>query len=105
LLKKWYEARRIGHIKDKINISLLFSGNILLITLDLFTTKLALTRPYTYEALPFGNNPYLEYPIIMGVTLIIYLWEKHYNIRHLISPCYCLLTLAPIINNLVVYLQ
>jgi heme/copper-type cytochrome/quinol oxidase subunit 4 len=105
LSEEQHEKRGTGNIKDKVNIAFLLSISSMLVTLDLYTTRIGLALPNTYEIAPLGNNPFIEYPVIVGLTLFMYLWEKHFRIRHLISFIFPLLIILPIINNILIIIK
>jgi hypothetical protein len=72
---------------------------------DLITTRIGLLNPNNYEYNIFGNNPYIEYPTVLGIFTMFYLFEYKMGMRHYISFFYSILPLIAIINNVIIILR
>lgn len=79
--------------------------SFVMVTLDLLTTRYGLQFLDLYETNILGNIPIIEYPVCILSTYFIYKYEKHYNIKHIISLLYAFLPVIAVLNNLFLILS
>lgn len=73
--------------------------SFIMVTLDLLITRYGLSIGL-YEKNIFGNNPVIGYSVCLSLTYFLYMYEKHFNKKHIASLLYALLPVIAIINNL-----
>jgi len=100
LLKERIRKRCNGPVKNKTGLITLLMIGVITISLDLFTTELALLNPNNYEANLYGNMPLIYYPLTISCIYILYCFEEYYKLNHYISLIYSLFPLIAVINNL-----
>ena len=82
-----------------ISIHKVLAVSFIMVTLDLFTTWCGLSIGL-YEQNRLGGIPLLEYSVCIGATCLFYAYEKHYNMKHVISLLYALFPIVAVFNNL-----
>lgn len=75
--------------------------SFIMVTLDILTTRYGLNiSDILYERNMFGNIPIIEYSTCVGMTYLLYRYEKHFNMKHIISLFYALFPVVAVVNNL-----
>jgi hypothetical protein len=90
-------------IWSKITFQVLLIIIILTKSLDYITTNIALTNPYNYESVPWGNVIYINFPLVLIVMGGLYYVETKLKLNnHWSSLVYSFLPLIAVVNNLII---
>jgi ABC-type transport system involved in multi-copper enzyme maturation permease subunit len=90
-------------IWSRITFKVLLLIVIITKSLDYLTTGIALTNPYNYESVPFGNVIYINFPLVLIVLGGLYYAENRIiKTNHWSSLIYSFLPLIAVINNLII---
>lgn len=93
------ELKNYSSLIDKY-ILIPVSISVLTVTMDLIITNYLLLNPNFYETRPFGNQPFIYYPWMLSITVILYAIEKRNNLNHIISMLFSSLPLMAFCWNL-----